>query len=216
MTPTDGTDDGPRVDDTVTVINRPPTQPTVVIAPANPTTSDKLCCNASSSTDPDGDPVTYSYEWYKNSVLKPARVWPCIPAWRTSPADTWRCVVTPSDGTDDGPSNEDTVTVSGSALVMKTTALGCLSVQPTGLGAQVVFTLSGDAKVTAEVLNIAGRPVKLLVADKLMAAGTSTLAWNGRSNTGAAVPSGVYLVRVTAAAEEGGRAQALGTVMVAR
>ena len=70
--------------------------------------------------------------------------------------------------------------------------------------------------VTAEVLNIAGRPVQVLVADKAMAAGVNTLAWDGRSASGTIVPSGVYLVRLRAAGDKGGQSQALGSVMITR
>ena len=83
-------------------------------------------------------------------------------------------------------------------------------------GVQASFTLSADAAVTAEVLNIAGRPVKTLMTAKPMAAGTRTLLWNGCSDGGLAVPSGVYLVRVNASDEKGAQSQALGTVMITR
>jgi len=83
-------------------------------------------------------------------------------------------------------------------------------------GVQATFTLSADAAVTAEVLNIAGRPVKTLMTAKPMAAGTRTLLWNGCSDGGLAVPSGVYLVRVNASDEKGAQSQALGTVMITR
>jgi len=70
--------------------------------------------------------------------------------------------------------------------------------------------------VTAEVLNIAGRPVQVLVADRQMAAATNTLTWNGRSATGVAVPSGIYLVRVRACDKNGARSEAVSTVCVRR
>lgn len=43
---------------------RPPTEPTAVaVTPANPRTPDDLVGAASGSTDPDGDAVTYQYQW---------------------------------------------------------------------------------------------------------------------------------------------------------
>jgi flagellar hook assembly protein FlgD len=80
----------------------------------------------------------------------------------------------------------------------------------------VTFTLSAEAGVTAEVLNIAGRPVKVLVSERPMAAGTNTLIWDGRSAKGLAVPSGMYLVRVKAADQDGGQSEALAMVRIAR
>ncbi len=105
-------------------------------------------------------------------------------------------------------------TVNGTQSV--SAQVSALSYCATRPGAQVTFTLSADAVVTAEALNIAGRPVKTLATDKPMQAGVRTLLWDGRSDTGVAVPAGVYLARVTAADKTGGQAQALGTVVVAR
>ncbi len=83
-------------------------------------------------------------------------------------------------------------------------------------GAELVITLSAEASVTAEVLNIAGRPVKLLVSDRLMPAGANVLPWQGRSTSGALVPSGVYLLRVRARDDAGGVSQALASVHITR
>jgi len=105
-------------------------------------------------------------------------------------------------------------TVNGTAAAsVKIASVGC---QQKGAGTQVTFTLSSEATVTAEVLNIAGRPVKALVADKVMTAGANTVVWDGRNATGALAPSGVYLVRVQARHEAGQMSQVLGTVRIAR
>ena len=87
---------------------------------------------------------------------------------------------------------------------------------PTSAGAEVCVTLSADASVTAEVLNIAGRPVRTIVQDRAMPAGMTTVAWNGRSQNGLAVPSGTYLVRVTAREPDGGSVTALQPLMLTR
>ena len=93
--------------------NRPPSAPTVSINPPNPTASDGLYCNAIGSVDLDGDPVEYLYQWYQNGQLADRRIWPGLSAQWTSDGDVWRCVVTPTDGTDNGPTGEATVTVRG-------------------------------------------------------------------------------------------------------
>jgi len=213
VTPNNGTADGPPGEDTVTIVNRPPTKPTVSISPIPACTNEDLHCNASGSTDPDGDSVTYQYQWYKDGVIRPARVYPNVSSSRTSAGEVWKCVVTPTDGMDDGPSASFSVTIQSCASAV---VIGALSVQPTAVGAEVVFSLSADASVTAEMLNIAGRPVAMLVSDREMTKGANTLAWNGRNSAGLAVPSGVYLVRLKAADASGGKCQVLGTVSISR
>lgn len=94
--------------------------------------------------------------------------------------------------------------------------IGALWVQPTAVGAEIVFSLSAEANVTVEVLNIAGRSVAVVVRDREMSEGANTLAWNGWNSAGLAVPSGVYLIRLKAADASGAKCQALGTVSVGR
>ncbi|MGC9318631.1 MAG: FlgD immunoglobulin-like domain containing protein [Armatimonadota bacterium] len=91
-----------------------------------------------------------------------------------------------------------------------------LSAAQAGTGAEVVFTLSSHAAVEAMVLNIAGRTVKRLATDRTMAAGINSLHWDGRGDTGTQVPSGRYLIRVTARAEDGMTSSALAGLHLAR
>ncbi len=93
-------------------------------------------------------------------------------------------------------------------------ALTGLSSRPTNLGVQVTFTLSSAARVQARVLNIAGRPIRTLCHASECDAGTNTLLWNAQSDSGLAVPKGMYLVEVTAKAADGGQARGLGQVVV--
>jgi len=199
----------------VTIINRAPTKPTVRISPIPAYTDEDLHCSALGSTDPDGDTVMYQYQWYKDDLIQPRRIWPNLSSSRTSVDEIWKCVVTPTDGMDDGPSASFSVIIRARTRA-SAVVIGSLSAQPTALGAQVAFALSGESKVTAEVLNIAGRPVQVLVADRPMAAGAKTLVWAGRNASGARVPSGVYLVRITAGDEAGSKSQALATVRIGR
>jgi len=87
---------------------------------------------------------------------------------------------------------------------------------PTSAGAELLVTLSADAAVTAEVLNIAGRTVRVIVVDRVMLPGTTTVAWNGRSQAGLAVPAGTYLVRITARDASGNAVTALQPLRVTR
>jgi hypothetical protein len=109
-----------------------------------------------------------------------------------------------------GPPNNWTSgpTITGSASAMVTS----LAAAPSRAGAQVTFSLSSAASVSATVVNIAGRPIKTVVADKPLEAGLQTLLWDRRAEMGLPVPAGLYLIRVTARDEDGGQSTALATV----
>jgi hypothetical protein len=89
-----------------------------------------------------------------------------------------------------------------------------VSAHATSAGAEISFTLAAPASVSAEVLNIAGRTVRQIVADRAYEAGPQSLAWNGASEHGTRVPSGTYLVRVTAFGDDGERCERISTVQM--
>ncbi|MBM3474120.1 MAG: hypothetical protein FJX75_12695 [Armatimonadetes bacterium] len=99
-------------------------------------------------------------------------------------------------------------TITGTAGV----AITGLAAVPTPAGAQLTFILSGAANVTATIVNVAGRPIKTIVADKPLEAGLQTLLWDRRADSGLAVPAGLYLIRVTARTGDGGQVEALAAV----
>jgi hypothetical protein len=103
-----------------------------------------------------------------------------------------------------------TVTGAGTAAVA---SVACV---PAGNGAQISVTLSAAATVSAEVLNIAGRVVKVVTTDRAMSEGVQSLTWDGRNAAGARVPAGVYLVRLSALSDDGGRSQAIATLNLTR
>ncbi len=105
----------------------------------------------------------------------------------------------------DGPALGDGA---GGALVT------ALSSVPTAAGAQVTFALTGAAEVTAEVMNAAGRPIRTIAVDRPCDAGVQTLLWDRRAGTGLRVPTGMYLVRVTARTVDGGQSTALASMAV--
>lgn len=111
MTASDGTDYSGWVTDSVTIGNTPPTAPTVDLTPDLPVSSDDLACSASGSTDADGDAISYSYAWYKNNVLQAGQTAGTLPSGLTSSGEAWKCVATPNDGSLDGPTGEDSVTI---------------------------------------------------------------------------------------------------------
>jgi hypothetical protein len=90
------------------------------------------------------------------------------------------------------------------------------SARQTGPGVVVTYSLSTSCQVTVEVLNVAGRVVRRLAADSVAAAGVNNTVWNLHGDSGAAVPSGLYLVRVTAVSDSGQKAQTVTQVNVSR
>ena len=111
VTPNDGIVDGPSSEDSVTILNSPPTRPVVDVKPDSPDTTDELTCTiVTPSRDPDGDAITYRYDWYKNCVWQ--FMGETVSPLLTSEGETWKCVVTPNDGTEDGASGKDLVTIS--------------------------------------------------------------------------------------------------------
>lgn len=75
-------------------------------------------------------------------------------------------------------------------------SLRALENSPLGPGPAVVLELEAATPCRAELYDITGRRVRRL-ADRLLPAGVSVLPWDGRDDTGARMPRGVYFVRVT-------------------
>jgi hypothetical protein len=98
---TDGFSESPRVSAEVVVQNSPPGAPQAVIEPEVARTRDELTCRVSvPSIDPDGDPVTYTYAWWRNDrPLAGTSESGKLPALATTNRDRFKCSVTPSDGT---------------------------------------------------------------------------------------------------------------------
>jgi hypothetical protein len=95
-------------------------------------------------------------------------------------------------------------------------ALSGVTAQSVGGGAAISYTLSTSAEVTVEVRNIAGRLVRAFAPRQAESGVQQTTVWNGVSNYGGAVPSGRYLVRLTARADSGQTVQAIRPFNVAR
>jgi len=94
------------------VPNSPPTAPAIRVTPNFPNTSDDLVCTiTTSSSDPDGDTISYSYRWYKDDVLQDGLTLNTIDSSLTSAGEVWKCMVAGSDGIDSSPGSFDEVTV---------------------------------------------------------------------------------------------------------
>ncbi|MBI3185108.1 MAG: hypothetical protein HYZ28_23475 [Myxococcales bacterium] len=113
----DGSAESARASASVAVGNLPPGAPQVSIEPASPTSGVELSCRLSHhAVDPDGDPVRYRYEWWRNGDKVPPGKDPArIEPGRIGRGETWRCAATASDGELEGPPASAEVTVQNGA-----------------------------------------------------------------------------------------------------
>jgi hypothetical protein len=95
---TDGTETGPEtVSNAVTIRDLPPEAPTLVtILPADPTMLDDLVCSAGGAVDPEGDAVSYRYQWYRNGLATEYQA-QVLPARATAIGEEWSCTVRAAD-----------------------------------------------------------------------------------------------------------------------
>jgi hypothetical protein len=75
----------------------------------------------------------------------------------------------------------------------------------TGGGYSLTYVLSAPASVDAVIRNVAGVVVRRVAAGQVAVAGSNTLLWNGRTDSGTRVPSGRYLLELTARSPENGQ-----------
>ena len=79
-------------------VNTAPPFPEVSISPSSPTQSDNLTCNINNQLpDPDGDTITYIYEWYKNTVHQEDLTTNSVSSSYTEEGDLWKCEVMAND-----------------------------------------------------------------------------------------------------------------------
>ncbi|MFT6144155.1 MAG: hypothetical protein ACJAZO_000679 [Myxococcota bacterium] len=115
VTPSDGGFDGTPLSDSVTIRNSPPTQPILEITPEFPLAGldDLVCSFNTRSTDPDGDPISYTFSWtVEGSSFFGAtdeEESSTIPSSEFGGLETWVCTATPTDGEDTGPSGTASV-----------------------------------------------------------------------------------------------------------
>lgn len=140
-------------------INGIPSIPSVLIAPDPANTANDLIA-IPSSTDPNGDSITYSFQWYKDGVST-THTQDTTPATDTAAGDVWRVDVMASDdwGTSDIGSAE--ITVQNTAPAISSLEIAPTTVYTdTHLTSNVVFSdLDGDIVSGAYTWNVDGIPV---------------------------------------------------------
>jgi len=110
----DGIEYSAPASDMITVVNTAPELPELSFPLIESNAIDLACLVIAPSADPDGDVVTYDYEWYVKHQGESAfgyheftddgERYSLVDDYFTSPDDTWYCVVTPNDGEVDGTS----------------------------------------------------------------------------------------------------------------
>jgi hypothetical protein len=146
----------------VTPDDLPPTDPEVRIIPDDPVTLDDLTCTIfQGSADPDGEPITYTYAWYRNG--NPTLVvGDLVTSDQTEALDEWTCQVVASDGTLNSNVASDSVTITNSgptvdeALLTPDVAYETTTLTCAGIG---WFDDDGDAEAYDVVWNVGGVPV---------------------------------------------------------
>ncbi|MGE5531024.1 MAG: hypothetical protein ACM3VW_02760, partial [Bacteroidota bacterium] len=106
-------------------------------------------------------------------------------------------------------------------LVIAPRTAGSLAVTATtaaakGDGMVMTYSVTKACSVNIRVLNLAGRSVKVLAANKVVAAGMQTQLWNLMSDAGTKVPVGTYLLQIDAVTENGQSVRGLTQVRVGR
>jgi hypothetical protein len=118
-TPVDGTLQGPPGRAERAVGNTPPGPARVRILPRVPRAGERMRCEiAARSEDPDGDAIRYRYAWLRNGEPQPfAESSEEVPTRLVKEGDRWRCLVTPNDGEENGPTtgSPETVVAPGGA-----------------------------------------------------------------------------------------------------
>ena len=83
--------------------NSAPGTPEIAITPASPYTADDLTVTVvTAAEDPDGDAVSYNYQWYRDDALMSGYTSATVAAARTTKGEIWKVEVTATDGEDSG------------------------------------------------------------------------------------------------------------------
>jgi parallel beta-helix repeat protein len=128
VTPFDGEVYGSTDYDDVTILNSVPSKPKIIITPMNPKTDDDLISKIQTpAIDVDNDNISYTYQWFKNNgsgfelipelTSKTSDLNSSVPREYTTKHDIWRCIVTPFDGAENGPSAQSEMIILNTAPI---------------------------------------------------------------------------------------------------
>ncbi len=127
VTPSDGSDTGTAVTETVAIVNTPPVLSAVQLDPSDPDADDTLTCTPGTTTDADGTTAfTYGYAWTVNGTGVTGSSDTLSGAFVRD--DAVVCTVTPNDGTDDG----DPVDATAVTVVNGLPEVTSVTLSPTG------------------------------------------------------------------------------------
>jgi hypothetical protein len=113
--PSDGTSEGPGASASVVVVNALPSAPVVQVDPLTPDTDADLSCSVvTDAVDPDGDPITYAFDWTVDGVASGISD-SLVAASATTRDEEWTCSVVANDGFEAGPAGSASMTVLNAA-----------------------------------------------------------------------------------------------------
>ncbi len=131
VTPSDGSDTGTPVSDSLTISNTPPVLDDVTLTPSPAYEGDTFSCTPGTVADLDGDAVTYSYAWDVEGV-DPGVTTATLGSAYFDRDEAVTCTVTPNDGYDPGtPVLSNTIAVSNSAPSISAVSISPTSPAPT-------------------------------------------------------------------------------------
>ncbi len=115
VTPSDGTDEGTALSDSITIDNTAPVLTDVTLSPDPAFEGDTLSCTPGSASDADGESVSYTYAWYLDGSSL-SETGSTLSSDDFDRDEDVFCSVTPTDGTDDGSSvDSNSIVISNSS-----------------------------------------------------------------------------------------------------
>lgn len=117
--------------------------------------------------------------------------------------------------TGDGSARRFTV-IADSSPAARLMITGITSGQTRGGTVSFGYTLTTDAQVMAEIVGAGGKRVRSLGSGQPTRSGINSLMWDKRDDAGHVVPTGMYMLQLTAATEDGEMVKNIRPVLIAR